>query len=137
MANNLSTIKSVLNGFLLDPESWLEPYSFAFDVAGFPPVDIHKSTDGNRVVEMALAGLSPDDVKVEVVGDTLWVSCDKQESSEQNDNFQVRRIARRSFKKAFKLSEGMEVTDATMKDGLLSITVSPRKVDSKRIAIKG
>ena len=47
---------------------------------GFPPYNIRKEGDYNYVIEMALAGLSKNDLEVEVADGTLTVrSKDKQE----------------------------------------------------------
>ena len=43
------------------------------DTTGFPPYNIRKDGDYNFVIELALAGMSKDDLEVEVADQTLTV----------------------------------------------------------------
>ena len=68
---------------------------------------------------MALAGMSKDDLEVEVADSTLNVrSKDKQE---EDGELLHRGISYRKFKRSWTLADDVVVRDAKMKDGMLLI----------------
>ena len=86
---------------------------------GFPPYNIRKEGDYNYVIEMALAGLSKNDLEVEVADGTLTVrSKDKQEDGGELVH---RGISYRKFTRSWTLADDVVVNDAKMKDGMLLI----------------
>ena len=86
---------------------------------GFPPYNIRKEGDYNYTIEMALAGMSKDDLEVEVADSTLNVrSKDKQE---EDGELLHRGISYRKFKRSWTLADDVVVRDAKMKDGMLLI----------------
>ena len=86
---------------------------------GFPPYTIRKEGDYNYVIEMALAGLSKNDLEVEVADGTLTVrSKDKQEDGGELVH---RGISYRKFTRSWTLADDVVVNDAKMKDGMLLI----------------
>ena len=98
----------------------------------FPHQSIATLNDGSFLIELALAGYSKDDVKVSVDGDLLVVDSDGVKSStDDNRVYRQKGIAKRKFKKSYLLNKNHEVKAANMKDGLLSIVVSPiAKIDT-------
>ena len=86
---------------------------------GFPPYNIRKDGDYNYTIEMALAGLSKNDLEVEVADGTLTVrSKDKQEDGGELVH---RGISYRKFTRSWTLADDVVVNDAQMKDGMLLI----------------
>ena len=86
---------------------------------GFPPYNIRKDGDYNYTIEMALAGLSKNDLEVEVADGTLTVrSKDKQEDGGELVH---RGISYRKFTRSWTLADDVVVNDAKMKDGMLLI----------------
>ena len=86
---------------------------------GFPPYNIRKDGDYNYTIEMALAGLSKNDLEVEVADGTLTVrSKDKQEDGGELVH---RGISYRIFTRSWTLADDVVVNDAKMKDGMLLI----------------
>lgn len=86
----------------------------------FPPYNLYQR-DGELTLELALAGYKKENVSVTVEGDKLTISGDANKVDEENPL--IKGIARRSFRRQFILHEGHEVKDATMADGLLTVTV--------------
>ena len=119
---------------LFDNFNQLTPYAVGFDrvfnrlndyvshqqtSTGFPPYNIQKVTDNTYTIEMALAGMSKDDLEVEVADSTLNVrSKDKQE---EDGELLHRGISYRKFKRSWTLADDVVVRDAKMKDGMLLI----------------
>ena len=99
-------------------------YAFVGKQLGnFPPYNIIKIDDDNYEVELAVAGYSKSDIEVLVERDQLLVSS-KEAIEEEDDEIVIYQgIAKRKWSQKFFLGEFMEVTGATMKDGLLIITV--------------
>jgi len=89
------------------------------NTTNFPPYNIRKLEDGKYEIELALAGFTKDDIKIEVKEGTLSVSAKKEEKD--SDNLVHQGIASRSVLRKFSLSEYMEIKDAGFKDGILKI----------------
>ena len=89
------------------------------NTSNFPPYNIRKLGDGKYEIELALAGFTKNDIKVELKDGTLSVSAKKEEKD--SDNLVHHGIASRSVLRKFSLSEYMEIKDADFKDGILKI----------------
>ncbi len=89
------------------------------NTSNFPPYNIRKLGDGKYEIELALAGFTKNDIKVELKEGTLSVSAKKEEKD--SDNLVHQGIASRSVLRKFSLSEYMEIKDADFKDGILKI----------------
>ena len=89
------------------------------NTSNFPPYNIRKLGDGKYEIELALAGFTKDDIKVELKEGTLSVSAKKEEKD--SDNLVHQGIASRSVLRKFSLSEYMEIKNADFKDGILKI----------------
>ena len=89
------------------------------NTTNFPPYNIRKLEDGKYQVELALAGFTKDDIKIELKDGTLSVSAKKDDKD--SNNLVHQGIASRSVLRKFSLSEYMEIEDADFKDGMLKI----------------
>ena len=103
----------------------------------YPPHNLIKINDDSYLIELAVAGFSKEEIDVTLQGSQLDIhglKVDEEESS-----FVHKGIASRSFRKFFALGEYMEVTGASLKDGLLQITIDrilPEEKKPKSIKIK-
>ncbi|MBC6497448.1 MAG: Hsp20 family protein [Alphaproteobacteria bacterium GM7ARS4] len=122
-------------------ESMLEDFTHRYPMGGsgvgYPPFNIERvktdDKDDAFRITLAVAGFSPENVKVWVHDNQLhvegnhhdMVSSDDATDTEENTScaFIHKGIANRAFKRVFALAEGMEVRDASMREGLLSIDV--------------
>lgn len=97
----------------------------------FPHYDIVKQDDNTYVVQMALAGYSPEDVEVLQDDWNLLVRSkqkqDQEDQDQSNGDYLHRGIAKRQFNVKLSLGRFAEVTNASMKDGLLYVTVKQNK----------
>ena len=89
------------------------------NTSNFPPYNIRKVKDGKYEIELALAGFTKGDIKVELKDGVLSISA-KREDKDSN-NLIHQGIASRSVLRKFSLSEYMEIEDADFKDGMLKI----------------
>ena len=101
----------------------------------YPPYNIRK--DGDKIyVELAVAGLSKNDINIELVEGTLNIS---HESKVSDKEYMHRGIAERDFRLQFTLAEYIEVKGAKLENGLLIIDlerVIPGDMKPKTIKIK-
>ena len=87
---------------------------------GFPPYNIRREGDYNFVIEIALAGLSKDDLEVEVAEGVLTVRT-KEKKDEDGGELLHRGISYRQFTRKWTLADDIVVSDAKMENGMLLI----------------
>ena len=87
---------------------------------GFPPYNIRKDGDYNFVIEIALAGLSKDDLEVEVAEGVLTVRT-KEKKDEDGGELLHRGISYRQFTRKWTMADDIVVSDAKMENGMLLI----------------
>jgi HSP20 family molecular chaperone IbpA len=103
-----------------------EPFERALDrVAksagdGYPPYNVEQFGENRLRITVAVAGFAPDELSVQVEGNQLVVR-GRQQPDAPERIFLHRGIAARQFQRAFVLAEGIEVTSASLDNGLLSI----------------
>ena len=86
----------------------------------YPPYNlIHVSNEESRL-EIAIAGFKKDDVKVYTEFGKIYVEAVKKEQ-EDGGKFVHQGLARRSFQRAWTLSDDTEIRSVSFDDGLLSI----------------
>ena len=100
------------------------------DIPNYPPYNIKKVGKDKYQLDMALAGFSKDDVKVEVNDNTLSVSASS--SDKEDDSYVHKGIAKRAFKRQWTLVEHLEVQDAKLKDGVLTVDMKLNLPDEKK-----
>ena len=105
----------------------------------YPPYNIRMDDDHTRTIEMALAGYGESDIDVLVEDGTLVVRGNKVANIDDTSvNYVYKGLAARKFERRFALAEGAEVTEATLKNGMLNITVAttpPEVVEPRRIPL--
>ena len=87
---------------------------------GFPPYNIRRDGDYNYVIEMALAGMSKDDLEVQVADQTLTVRS-KEKKPDEGGELLHRGISYRQFSRSWTLADEVVVNDAKMENGMLLI----------------
>ena len=153
------TTQAISNIFDHFDRNLLTPYAVGFDrvfdrlndyvvhqnhmtPTGFPPYNIRKDGDYNFVIELALAGLSKDDLEVEVADGTLTVRSVEPKHEEDDGGYPElihRGISFRKFSRSWTLADDVVVNDAKMKDGMLTIHmehVVPEEKKPRQINIK-
>lgn len=103
------------------------------------PVDIYETKDGLHF-EIACTGLSKEDVNINIEGDILRVTYEKDGEDETDvTTFIHKGIARRSFNLGYKVSSRFDLqsADAQMINGLLTISIPfAEQAKPKVLAIK-
>ncbi len=87
---------------------------------GYPPYNVEQVGQDRLRITLAVAGFRPEDLEVRVE-DTQLTIHGRQGEDESEKVYLHRGIATRQFKRSFVLSEGIEVTGATLDNGLLHV----------------
>ena len=99
------------------------------DVKGFPHYNIKKINDAVWQIDFALAGFTKDNIDINVKDNTLTV---KGEIESDEDEYLYKGISTKKFFKTFSLAEYTEPTNATMENGILTITLIQKLPEEKK-----
>jgi len=88
---------------------------------GYPPYNILQLGDDRLRIALAVAGFTEAELNVTVEGNQLHIRGVKSEAVDENAVYLYRGIASRQFHRSFLLAEGIEVSSATIENGLLNI----------------
>jgi molecular chaperone IbpA len=105
---------------------------------GYPPYNIEVTGDERYAVTLAVAGFSEADIDISVENGVLTVRGRKDDDAERK--FLHQGIANRAFERKFNLADFVEVTGASLENGLLTIALrkeipeamKPRKIEIGR-----
>ena len=115
---------------------------FRIPTATFPFYNIVKTGDTTYNIEVALAGYTKKDVKVDYADNLLTIKSVKDSkdiSKATSDGVIHKGIAKRYFSKVFTIADDVEIKGAELKDGLLKVSLNkilpegkkPRKIEIK------
>jgi len=90
---------------------------------GYPPYNIEQISDEELRITLAVAGFSMDDLDV-TTEDNQLVIRGRITDGKDTRMYLHRGIASRQFQRSFILAEGIEVSSARLKDGLLHIDMT-------------
>ena len=105
------------------------------------PVDVYESKEGLHL-DVACTGLTKEDVNLDIEGDVLRVSYEKNDDILLDREYHYQGIAKRSFNFGYKVNINrfrLSEVSAEMENGLLTITIpfSPQSITKvKTIEIK-
>ena len=123
---NLNTFLNNAIGF----EDMFDRFNYFSNLnSGFPHYNIRKETEGNYVIELALAGYKKDEVSVEVKDNILII---EGKSKEDLSNYVHQGIAKRSFKRQFQLADYVECKGGKLEDGMLNVKLEYNPPESKK-----
>ena len=98
-------------------------------VDGYPPYNIEQLGETGLRITLAVAGFVSDDLSILVEGNQLVVRGRQQD--DKSRIFLHRGIAARQFQRSFVLADGIEVTGASLDNGLLNIGLSRPQPEPK------
>jgi molecular chaperone IbpA len=106
----------------------------------FPPYNIRKVGDNKYVVEIAAAGYTLGEFDITVDKDVLRIACtpNKEHEKYYEQSFIYRGLTSKPWLRNFILSDGVEVKDATLLNGLLTVFLEhfvPQEDKPKKINI--
>ena len=99
---------------------------------GYPPYNIEQMGDATWRITLAVAGFAAKDLSVTLEDNQLLVSGGQDQ--EEARAYLYRGIANRQFQRRFVLANGIEITRASLENGLLSISFA--RPDTKPVIRK-
>ena len=105
----------------------------------YPPYNILKTGDNTYKIEVAVAGFGQGEVTVNVNEGNLVITGEKDTTDlPEGVTYEYQGISARRFIRTFTLADYVEVTDATSRDGILTVSLErqiPEAMKPKTIAI--
>jgi molecular chaperone IbpA len=104
----------------------------------YPPHNVIKTGEHTVTIEIAVAGFEEGDIDITVEKNVMTVNGARHRTEPENVEYLHRGIGSRDFKQTFQLSEYVEIKNAVIKNGILSIfleRIIPEEKKPKTIAI--
>ncbi len=133
LAKPVEGIPSLFNDFFKPWNEWFDFGGFPGRVLNVPAVNIAEQKD-NYLVSLAVPGMKKEDFKIDVEGNMLTISSEKEEAKEEKEKkFTRKEYSYTSFSRSFTLPEEInkEKIEASYQDGVLKIAL-PRKEETKK-----
>ena len=107
----------------------------------YPPYNIEKFGEDGYQITVAVAGFGEDDINIIAQDDRLVISASRIDKEEDEGRSYLHRgIAQRSFERSFRLADHIRVVDASMENGLLTVSLLreiPEEKKPRMIPING
>ena len=100
----------------------------------FPPYNIIKRDETSYDIEMAVAGFAEEDLDIEYADNVLTVSSKDSDpfKDSKEPEYVHKGISARQFTKKFSLADDVIVNDASMKNGMLKISMEKIVPEGKK-----
>lgn len=128
---------SVFDDFFKPWNEWFDNGGMLSKAMNVPAVNITEQKN-DYLVSLAAPGLKKEDFKIDVDGNMLTISSEKEETKEEKDKkFTRKEYNYSSFSRSFTLPEEInkEKIEAKYEDGVLKISL-PRREEAKKPAAK-
>ena len=86
----------------------------------YPPYNVVKEDDEHFSVELAVAGFSKKDVSITKEKNVLVI---EGKIEDESKDFVHKGLASRAFKRSFTLADDVEISGASLKDGILVVSL--------------
>ena len=137
LAKVAEKMPSVFDDFFKPWNEWFDNGGLRGRTMNVPAVNITEHKNEYQV-SLAAPGLKKDDFKIDVNGNMLTISSEKEENKEEKDKrFTRKEYSYSSFSRSFTLPEEInkEKIEAKYEDGVLKLSL-PRKVEAKMPSAK-
>ncbi|WP_076419771.1 Hsp20 family protein [Colwellia sp. UCD-KL20] len=136
--NSLDLTPLYRNSVGFDRLASLIDHAFTSDTSAsvYPPYNIEVIDENQYAITLALAGFTQDELDIQVEKGVLTVRGNKNAKEERKYLYQG--IANRSFERKFNLADYVEVTNADLSNGVLTISLVkeiPEAMKPKSIVI--
>ena len=98
----------------------------------YPPYNIERTGENAYRITMAVAGFDETELSIESRENTLTVKGEKADKEDGASETLYRGIAGRAFERRFQLAEHVEVSGASLENGLLHVDLKRELPESKR-----
>jgi molecular chaperone IbpA len=100
--------------------------------SNYPPHNVIKTGEETVMIEMAVAGFEEGEITVSVESNMLTISGQQQHDEPLNYEYLHRGLSSRDFVQNFRLAEHVEVKDATIKNGVLTVLLEREVPEEKK-----
>lgn len=105
----------------------------------YPPYNIINIDETHHVIELAVAGFKENELDVGIKDNTLTITGKKEKETDAIPlTYAHKGISTRSFEQTFNLAEHMEVRNATVENGIMTIAlelVIPEERKAKKVTV--
>jgi len=105
---------------------------------GYPPYNVAQFEDNEWAIAIAVAGFGMDDLDITLENNVLTIEGEAPKGDD-DVNYLHKGIAGRNFRRQFTLADHIEVVDATLDRGILTVQLRrevPEELQAKKIRIK-
>lgn len=106
---------------------------------GYPPYNIIRMNETDYLIELAVAGFDLEDFDIQLHDGVLTIKANVVDVEEEGVDYIHKGIAARNFVRSFQLADTVNVEDAYLKQGLLTIklvNIIPEEKKPRQITIK-
>ena len=101
--------------------------------SSYPPYNIKQLSEDRYKIEMAVAGFSKSELKVEIHNNQLSIEGSKGSNNEDTEgDYVYRGIAGRQFRQTFALADHVKVNGSELNDGILMIELERDLPEEKK-----
>ncbi len=98
---------------------------------GYPPYNIEQIGEDQLRITLAVGGFGLEDLEIQIEDNQLTIK--GRQKDDPDRVYLYRGIAARQFQRSFVLAEGIDVTSATLDNGLLSVDLQrPKAINQVR-----
>jgi molecular chaperone IbpA len=104
----------------------------------YPPHNVIKTGENTSMIEVAVAGFTEGEIDISVDKQILTIAGAINREEDSAHEYLHRGISRRDFRQSFTLADHVEVKNATVRDGILTVYLErevPESARPKSIAI--
>jgi molecular chaperone IbpA len=104
----------------------------------YPPHNVIKTGENTSMIEVAVAGFAEGEIDISVDKQILTIAGAINRAEDDAHEYLHRGISRRDFRQTFTLAEHVEVKNASVRDGILTVYLErevPESARPKTIAI--
>lgn len=115
--------------------------AIAKNIPNYPPYNLKKVDENKYVIEMAVAGFAKSDIEVTMEDGKLIIEGKVKDDTKEDESEQYlfQGLANRAFKRAFTLSDHIEINNAEYLNGILKVVLEkivPEHKKPKKISVK-
>ena len=100
--------------------------------SNYPPHNVIKTGDNTVTIEMAVAGFDEGEINISLENNMLTIQGQQLRNEPVNYEYLHRGLSGRDFEQNFRLAEHVEVKDATIKNGILTLLLEREVPEDKK-----
>jgi HSP20 family protein len=135
LARTTEMLPSLFDDFIRPWNSWIDSPSILGRTQMVPAVNITETKD-DFILSLAVPGMKKDDFNIDITGNLITISCEKEQKSEVKEELFTRNeFNYTAFSRNFTLPDEVnrERIDARYEDGILKLSL-PKKDEAKKMA---